>query len=602
MTNYLKLLLQLLSAKHRQELGFVMLFAVVMAALEAISLVLIVYLISCISDPGEVLEINVLLNAVGVKAQAISLNHLALIVLVVVIAKNGYSLWNDWYQSRYLSEVRHTLSTQLLDSILSKPYSFFLSNNTDILTSRFLADVDRIGDGFLRALVMIIGELLVASAIVAVLLLKAPEAAVAILIGLIVGAALLHLILRGVAKRISHGLTRTQQSRYFFGGMIMAGIKGIKAGGSEPYFWGRFSAASLEFSRFQVLQMLILHSPKAIIETVAVATILIMLLVTSVDQGLSGAIPIVVLFATAAYRILPSLNRVLSALQLIRLAQEPVEAVYRMMVGHANGPLMAEKSLVSPLPFEREIALHGISYQYPGAAGPSINRLTTTISKNEFVGIVGSSGAGKSTLIDIILGLLHPSHGSLRVDGVLVGPDNAAAWRRNIGYVPQSIFLTDDTIAQNIAFGRGATVDMEEVRRVARLAQIDNFICTELPSGYETEVGENGVRLSGGQRQRIGIARALYGGSSVLLLDEATSALDGQTESQLAESISSLAGSLTIISVSHRLSSLGKANRIMVLERGELVADGPEAALAQTCPRFIQLACLDAKDARNRRS
>jgi ABC-type multidrug transport system fused ATPase/permease subunit len=281
------------------------------------------------------------------------------------------------------------------------------------------------------------------------------------------------------------------------------------------------------------------------------------------------------LFAAASYRLMPSMNRVLGAIQSIRYA------------GPMFSVLNEELKLSAPEPAPRtgsaegihhEIRLEGVTYTYPGAAVPALRKLSINIQKGETVGFIGTSGAGKSTLVDVILGLLEPEVGEVIVDGQDVR-ENMRRWQDQIGYVPQSIYLTDDTLFRNVAFGLpDEQIDESAVVRAIRAAQLQDFVA-ELPKGLQTVIGERGVRLSGGQRQRIGIARALYHDPAVLVLDEATSALDTATERGVLSAVIALHGSKTVLIVAHRLSTVEHCDRIYRLDHGSVVAEGPASSM-----------------------
>jgi ABC-type multidrug transport system fused ATPase/permease subunit len=251
-----------------------------------------------------------------------------------------------------------------------------------------------------------------------------------------------------------------------------------------------------------------------------------------------------------------------------------------------RGPLGA------PLRLKKLLELRDIGYAYPKAEHPALRGLTLDIRANTTIGIVGGSGAGKTTAMDILLGLLSPAEGALVVDGHEVRDDDARRnWRRSLGYVPQQIFLADDTVAANIAFGQAPEdIDLAAVERAARMAQLHDFVMTEMPKGYASTVGDRGVRLSGGQRQRIGIARALYHDPDVLILDEATSALDNITERAVMESVAALGGAKTIIMVAHRLSTVRHCDEIFLLAGGTLTARGTYDALIESNEAFQNMA------------
>jgi ABC-type multidrug transport system fused ATPase/permease subunit len=240
--------------------------------------------------------------------------------------------------------------------------------------------------------------------------------------------------------------------------------------------------------------------------------------------------------------------------------------------------------------------LRGVTFSYPGARGKALDEVTMSIAANTMVGFVGSTGAGKTSLIDVILGLLEPDSGTLIVDGQPIGATNRRRWQHSIGYVPQHIFLVDDTIAANIAFGEAEhQIDFAAVERAARMAELLDFVILGTAHGYNTRVGERGVKLSGGQRQRIGIARALYRDPSVLVLDEATSALDNVTESAVISAVRNLTSKRTIIMVAHRLSTVRDCDTIFFLEHGRLAACGTHEQLSQQSPQFQAMARLGAR-------
>src|SRR5262249_7092393 len=272
--------------------------------------------------------------------------------------------------------------------------------------------------------------------------------------------------------------------------------------------------------------------------------------------------------ALAGYRLLPSLQLLYAQLTQISSMRHAVDEVYDEFVGAETDksvPRAISTELVTterPFPWDYAITLCDVSYRYPGVSCSAVEGLSIIIPKNTSVGVIGPTGSGKSTFVDLLLGLYLPTSGEILIDGQLLAPALVPSWQASIGYVPQDIFLTDDTVARNVAFGlRDNEIDPARLRGACAMAQILDFIEAELPNGFNTNVGERGIRLSGGQRQRIGLARALYRRPSLLILDEATSALDVTTEAKLLEALRSLTGKLTMVVAAHRLSAVARCDQ-----------------------------------------
>jgi ABC-type multidrug transport system fused ATPase/permease subunit len=284
---------------------------------------------------------------------------------------------------------------------------------------------------------------------------------------------------------------------------------------------------------------------------------------------LGSLLPVLGLYALAALKLKPATNQIYSALSYLKFGAPSLKLILTELQRVESQEVHSLENNHERLKFKSALTLHNLSFKYD-TSHLILKDIDMTIRAKTTVGIIGKTGAGKSTLIDLILGLLHPTSGEVLVDGEVLTKENVRSWQNAIGYVPQTIFLSDDTIANNIAFGiPREAIDQEQVIKVAKMAQIDSFIET-LENGYHTEVGERGVRLSGGQRQRLGIARALYHKPDLLLLDEATSALDTQTEKALMESIDNMHGDITIVMIAHRLNTVEKCDMIIHLEDGRL--------------------------------
>jgi ABC-type multidrug transport system fused ATPase/permease subunit len=353
----------------------------------------------------------------------------------------------------------------------------------------------------------------------------------------------------------------------------LGGVKDVKILGRESQFLAEYDFHNVAAARVHQRQFALQNLPRLWLELLGVV-VLAALVLTMLAQGkpVDALIPTLGLFAAAAFRLMPSINKVLMAIQGLRFAQPVIETIYGELSLPCEFPAAA-RGTGPALPFRRELKIDSLGYRYPGAGTSSLAKVSLNIPRGTSVGFIGGSGAGKSTLIDVILGLLTPSEGSISVDGVDIH-DNLRGWQSQIGYVPQHIYLIDDSLRRNVAFGVAPEkIDETAVLRAIKAAQLDEFV-SQLPDGLSTKVGERGVRLSGGQRQRIGVARALYHDPAVLVLDEATSALDTVTEHRVMESVRNLRGEKTILIVAHRMSTVEHCDSIVRLAHGEVVEMG----------------------------
>jgi len=303
---------------------------------------------------------------------------------------------------------------------------------------------------------------------------------------------------------------------------------------------------------------------------------------------LDAALPIIALYAFAGYRLLPALQQIYGAISQLRFAGPAVDVLSADLssLQGANAQLAS----LSQLMLNQSITLNHVSYRYPNSSKFALKNIDLTIPAQSMVGFVGPTGSGKTTIVDLILGLLEPQEGRLSIDDQYITAANCRQWQRSIGYVPQQIYLADDSVAANIAFGVSPKdIDQLAVERAAKIANLHEFVTKDLPHGYATTVGERGVRLSGGQRQRIGIARALYFNPQVLVMDEATSALDNLTERAFMEAVNHLRHDMTLILIAHRLSTVRQCDHIYFLEEGELKASGTYEELKANNSKFAAM-------------
>jgi ATP-binding cassette, subfamily B, bacterial PglK len=522
------------------------------------------------------------------------------LVVVAVLFANAVGAIHSVLLARFSSRLNSHLSSALLRSHLLRPYPFYLNRSSSEFLTSIFSEVYLVTQGFLQTAMMGLSRLLTVLALGGLLLLLSPWVTLAAGIFFAGSYTGVYLILRRRLAAAGRGRAECERLRYKAVSEAFGTIKELKVLRREPNFIEAFDAPSRQYFRYLERVQLFAQLPRNIIETIAFAGMVgIAMLLLQRHGGMAGALPVLGLFAVAGYRLLPAIQGLYQAYSQLRYHRTSVETLYRECEPLLqNGRILALQEQVAEraagtdrLPLKTAIELQKVRFQYPGAARPSLQEIDLVIPARSRIGLCGRSGAGKTTLADILLGLLQPQAGSMRVDGVELNEPNSASWQRNCGYVPQQIYLTDDTIRRNIAFGiRPSEIDDGRVREAARLANLHLFVEQELPFGYETEVGERGIRLSGGQRQRIGIARALYHDPEVILLDEATSSLDTETERAILEAVESLAGKKTIIMIAHRLSTIRHADLIVMIENGSVTATGTFEELFSESHGFRQLA------------
>jgi ATP-binding cassette, subfamily B, bacterial PglK len=495
-----------------------------------------------------------------------------LAILVLYGIKSLVLLRLVWQQARFLASIRQNTSRRLFETYLMQPWTFHLQRNSSELIRNATTEVSMFVQGC-QGLLVAAAEACVTTGIAVLLIGMEPVGAFVTGVTLVLAtwamqAVLRHRIIRWGEKRQKAEGLRIQALQQGLGG-----AKEVKIFGREFEFLEHYRAAEQQASHAIQMQLFSGQIPRLWYEVLAVAGVAALGIVL-ILQGASAAILIsrLGLFAVAAFRLMPSLYRLVAGLQTIRFLKPAVDMLSEEFA-LPNTP--AQVNPGSRFSFKEGIYLEDVSYSYPLANQPAVRGISLAIHRGSAVGIIGESGAGKSTLIDLMLGLLDPDSGCIRVDERDIRTD-LRAWQNSIGYVPQSIYLTDDTIQANVAFGvPSQSIDVDAVHRSLRAARLLEFV-TKLPNGVNTLVGERGVRLSGGQRQRLGIARALYWDPPVLVLDEATSALDSDTEAGVMDAVNHLHGEKTLIIVAHRLTTVSRCDKVFRLAQGTL---GPSSAV-----------------------
>lgn len=568
MRNALKKIWNIFTPTEKRKVAWMLLLVILMALAETASVLSIMPFLSVLGRPAIIREIPALLslyhwlNATNSR-QFIFL--LGMISIAAVITSSLFKTITLHALNRFVQLERHSLSTRLLSRYLQQSYEFFLLHNSSILAKNVLSEVDQLVFDLIQPMSQLIAQGTLVLAMAALIFSYDATTALCIVAVLAILYGSIYGLVRKRLDRIGRERQTADGERYQACSEALNGIKELKVTHAVSTYLGKFEAASRLFSRHLATNDTLSQSPLYIVEATGyTGLIAIALILLHRTNDVAHVLPALGLYGFAAYRMLPAAQVMYRGFARLRYSSAALDAMARDL------SLPEEHTEQNPavLAPTREIRLDNIRFAYPSTPdAPVFRDLTLQIEVNTSVGIVGRSGAGKSTLMDILLGLLAPQEGTLSVDGTPITKANVASWQRTIGYVPQHIYLADASVAENIAFGvPRERIDMNAVERAARAAQIHEVVIDDLPQGYDTPIGDRGIRLSGGQRQRLGIARALYRDPHVLLMDEATSALDAQTEDALNEAIRNLSGTKTILVIAHKETSLRYCERIFQID------------------------------------
>lgn len=496
----------------------------------------------------------------------------AIALLAFYVAKNLFLAWLYRLQTRFSTDTEARIGTDLLSSFLTLPFSERLSENSAERLRIITVETGRATAGFLASLLQIATEGCVILCLVALLLAVNPLATgVAIVVVAATGLLFESAMRRRMAVHRDERI-RSGSAMYKSVSQSLGAFKEVKVLGRESHFVNGFLASSRRYAHATAAFSWSGLLPRLLVETIAVSALLgAVIFGLATAQPMRDIVPALTLFGLALFRIMPSATRVLAAMNSLRFNAPSVRIVAAGLRGTgAPPPPPAPAGTPGGI---RTIELDEVSYRYPGADIWALRGITLTIRHGELIGLVGRSGSGKTTLSDLLLGLLDPLEGTIRIDGV-ASPAAGSRLRGLAGLVSQQFFLLDDTVRHNVAFGIDDTsIDDERVWYALRNARLETRI-RELPKGLDTPVGEHGAMLSGGERQRLAIARALYDDPEILVFDEATSALDSTTEAEVMETVRSLAGTKTILMISHRPASLAYCDRIIVMRGGVIAASG----------------------------
>ena len=521
---------------------------------------------------------------------------LAFLSFVMLILNNIVRFGSIWIGQKVSMRIWESSILRTYQFYLEQPYVFYLNRNSAEMTDKLMIRVNSLAAGLIRPFLLIISHALTGGLIV--LLLFGQDFFLTLILMVLFAAfylAIYHPMQRKMAR---YGTIVSSCSPEMIKLTLesFGGIKELKVLGRIQTFIDQYTWHTHRLASSSVKSHACLMIPGSLIEIMAIGSILVVggyLLLTHSDM--KSILPTLGMYLIASRRLQPAMAGIFFQMGQLRFYRPSFDIIWPDLVAafSSNIPVV-DRETHSKRRIEGEsqsIDLSNVKFGYNTSSGRVIDNLSLKIPALTTIGIVGESGAGKTTLVDMILGLLEPDEGEIMINGFPLGEYDTAELCKHIGYVPQHVFLADDTIARNIAFGLAdEDLDLHAVYRAAQLAQINVFIEEELPQQYQTLIGERGVRLSGGQRQRLGIARSLYHDPEILVLDEATSALDGITETEFSQAVRGLSRKKTIIIIAHRLTTLKDCDEIIILRNGQIADRGSFDSLLSTNPVFAEMA------------
>jgi ATP-binding cassette, subfamily B, bacterial PglK len=579
-----------LTGRRKRQVALLAVLILLSAFAETVSLGAVLPFLGILTSPQRVLKFQIvvrLMHVWGIDSADQLVLPFALAFALTAVVAGAFRLLVLWISTRIAFATGADLSSDVYRRTLYQPYRVHVaSNSSDVISGITSKVAETINT--LTMLLLMLSSCVVLVCIVLALFAIDPVVALVAIIGFgscyVMITALARRRLRRDSQRIDH--EQTQVVRALQEGL--GGIRDVLLDGTQPVYCDIYRKADYGLRRAQGDIVFVSGSPRFVME--AMGMVLIAALAYGISrsaQGIAAALPVLGALAVGAQRLLPALQQVYSGWAGIVGSQASLAKVLELL----DQPIAADALPTgqNALIFKKEVRFSDVRFRYAPDAPWVLDRFNLTIRKGTRVGFVGSTGSGKTTLLDLLMGLLAPSEGQLLVDGVSIVGDRVRPWQRAIAHVPQSIFLADTSIAQNIAFGVPPhAIDLDRVRQAAKRAQIAEFI-ENRPDGYDARVGERGVQLSGGQRQRIGIARALYKQASVLVFDEATSALDSATEQSVMDAIDGLDRELTILLIAHRLSTVRRCDTIVEIGEGRVIAQGTFGDLLETSASFKKM-------------
>ena len=586
-----KKIIYLLTIQERKRGCLLLVMILMMAFLDMIGVASIMPFIAVLSNP-EIVETNSFLkiffetsSKYGIDSKQQFILVLGICTFILLVLSLSFKALTTYFQLRFIQMRQYSIGKRLVEGYLHQPYSWFLNRHSADLGKSILSEVDVVVANAIDPMMNLFAQIAVTIALFVLLILVDPKLTLIVLLSLSIPYGLIYNFTRNYISKIGKGRAKANNLRFTAISEAFGATKEVKVGGLEKIFVKKFTDPAQIYARHQISVQLIGKMPRFALEAIVFGgMLLVTLYIMKISSGFTNALPIIAVYAFAGYRLMPALQQIYVSITKLRYVGPVLEILYNDL--NNLKPLVNQK-IKETLTLKESIKLNNIHYTYPNISRTTLTDINLNIPAFNTVGLVGATGSGKTTTIDIILGLLDAKEGTLKIDNQIINKYNKRLWQNSIGYVPQHIFLADDSVTSNIAFGVDANdINKDAIENAAKIANLHEFVINELPMQYDTKIGERGVRLSGGQRQRIGIARALYHNPQVLIFDEATSALDNLTEKAVIDAVQKIGGNKTIIMIAHRLSTVKKCDIIFFLEKGKLTGQGTFEELIKSNENF----------------
>ena len=597
MFNLIKRLIKVFSPRQRRQYFALQFLVLIMAFGEIIGIASIIPFMALVGDMSLIEQNKFISNvykftAISNESQFIFL--VGICVLLTLLISALISMLTLWRLSMFANKVGADIADNLYFYYIKQNWLFHASGSSAEMIKKINNETTRLTNLVLMPMMQINARIVFIFILILFVFFYDPKVAIVGFSVFFIGDLFLFMLVRIRLEKNGIAISEVYENRLRLMNEAFGGIKDILLLGRDKSFIDKFHKTGKRLSFSQGTNTALAQTPRYLIELVAFGSmiLLVLYLVASFDGDLGKIIPRLSVYAVAGIKLMPAFQQTYHYLALLKgniSAFESIEEDLSKALALKSDHINMSDDIIRP---KDNIELENILFKYDGKKDSAINNLSIKIPVNSIIGLVGPSGSGKSTLVDIILGLIEPQKGNLKVDNVLIDNNNSRLWQNSIGFVPQNIFLSEGTISENIAFGiEKNEINIDKVNSALKLSNLYEFV-QNLDLGVDTKVGERGVQLSGGQRQRIGIARALYNDSDILIFDEATSSLDGLTEKTIMESIQNFSGKKTIIIVAHRLKTIQNCDQIFFIDNGEVIDKGSYAELIKKNEKFRNMATL----------